>query len=63
MRMAFLGTIGVDCLFGGNSGFPHILEQELLVITLALGSRSKQGLANVRAKSETRESHFMFLGM
>jgi hypothetical protein len=34
----------------------------LIVTTLALGSRPKQGLARVRAKSEARESHFMFLG-
>jgi hypothetical protein len=28
-----------------------------------LGSQPKQGLAKVRAKSETWESHFMFPGM
>jgi hypothetical protein len=30
------------------------------VTTLALGSRLRQGLVKVRAKSEVRESHFMF---
>jgi hypothetical protein len=29
------------------------------VITLALGSRPKQGLARMKAKREARESHFM----
>ncbi len=29
--MVCLGTIGVDCLLRGNSGFLHILEQELPV--------------------------------
>jgi hypothetical protein len=33
------------------------------VTTLALGLRSKQGLAKVWAKCESRESHFMLLGM
>jgi len=32
-------------------------------VTLALGSRTKQGLVKVRAKSEARESHFMLLGL
>jgi hypothetical protein len=31
------------------------------VTTLALGSQQRQGLAKVQAKSEARESHFMFL--
>ncbi len=31
------------------------------VVTLTLGSRPRQGLAKVWAKSEARESHFMFL--
>jgi hypothetical protein len=29
------------------------------IATLALGSRPRQGLAKVQAKSEARESHFM----
>jgi len=33
------------------------------IATLALGLQPRQGLAKVRAKSETRESHFMLLGM
>jgi hypothetical protein len=32
-----------------------------VIITLALGSQPKQGLAKVQAKSEAQESHFMFL--
>jgi hypothetical protein len=36
---------------------------KLSITTLALGSRPKQGLAKVQAKSEARESHFMFLGV
>ncbi len=39
-------------MFVGNSG----------VATLALGLQPRQGLAKVRAKSEARESHFMFPG-
>ncbi len=31
----------------------------LTVATLALGSRPRQGLAKVRAKSEAQELHFM----
>jgi hypothetical protein len=34
-----------------------------IVTTLALGSRPKQGLAKVRAKSEAQESHFMLSGV
>jgi len=33
------------------------------VITLTLSSWLKQGLANVQAKNETQESHFMFSGV
>jgi hypothetical protein len=33
------------------------------VTTLALGSRSRQGLAKVWAKSEAQDSHFMLLGV
>jgi hypothetical protein len=33
------------------------------VITLALGSWPKQGLARVRAKKEAWESHLMFMGV
>jgi uncharacterized membrane protein len=33
------------------------------VATLTLGSQPKQWLAKVRAKSEARESHFMFPGV
>jgi hypothetical protein len=43
-----------------------VLHYELLnvnVVTLTLGSRPKQGLAKVQAKSEARESHFMFPGV
>jgi hypothetical protein len=35
----------------------------VIVVTLALGSRQKQVLAKVWAKSEAHESHFMLLGM
>jgi hypothetical protein len=41
-----------------NGGFAKVI-----VTTIALGSRPKQRLVKVRAKSETRESHFMFLGV
>jgi hypothetical protein len=34
----------------------------IIVTTLALGSQSRQGLARVRAKKESRESHFMLPG-
>jgi hypothetical protein len=34
-----------------------------IVVTLALGSRPKQGLVKVRAKCEAREAHFMFPGV
>jgi hypothetical protein len=30
MKMVFSGTTRVDCLLEGDSGFPHILEQEPL---------------------------------
>jgi hypothetical protein len=36
---------------------------KLYVATLALGSRPKQGLAKVQAKTKAQESHFMPLGM
>jgi hypothetical protein len=35
----------------------------IIVATLALGSWLKQGLANVWAKSEAHESHFMLVKM
>jgi len=35
----------------------------MIVATLTLGSRPKQGLAKARAKSEAQESHFMLLGV
>jgi hypothetical protein len=34
----------------------------VIVATLALGLQPRQGLTRVRAKSETRESHFMLSG-
>jgi len=33
------------------------------VATLALGSRTGQGIAKVRAESEAQESHFMLMGV
>jgi hypothetical protein len=33
-----------------------------IVVTLALGSQSRQGFARVRAKKEAQESHFMLPG-
>jgi hypothetical protein len=39
------------------------IKQPRHVATLALGSRPKQKLAKVQAKSEARESHFMLLGV
>jgi len=35
----------------------------IIIVTLILGSRQKQGLAKVWAKSEAWESHFMLLGV
>jgi hypothetical protein len=35
----------------------------VIVVTLALDSRQKQGLVKVWAESEARELHFMLLGM
>jgi hypothetical protein len=35
----------------------------IIVATLILGSRLKQGLARLRAKREARGSHLMFLGV
>jgi len=43
-------------------GVSNKFDDELLaffVVTLALGSHPKQGLAKVRAKSEAQESHSM----
>jgi hypothetical protein len=42
-------------------GFKFFVKR--YVITLALGSQPKQGLARVRAKREVRESHFMLSRM
>jgi hypothetical protein len=36
-----------------------VLSQGLTIATLTLDSRTKQGLAKVRATSEAQESHFM----
>jgi hypothetical protein len=38
-------------------------KDSIHVATLALGSRPRQWLLEVRTKSEARESHFMLLGM
>jgi hypothetical protein len=49
-----------------NPKYNVIVKQDLnkvFVITLALGSRPKQGLARVWAKREARESHFMLSGV
>jgi hypothetical protein len=35
----------------------------VVVVTLTLGSRPREGLVKVRAKREARESHFMLLGV
>jgi hypothetical protein len=40
-----------------------MLAHIMVVITLALGSQSRQGLARVCAKREAQESHFMLPGM
>jgi hypothetical protein len=39
----------------------YYLQHMTYVATLALGLQPRQGFAKVRAKSEARESHFMFL--
>jgi hypothetical protein len=41
-------------------GVPKLI---IFVTTLTLGSRPRQGLAKVLAKSEVEESHFIFLGV
>ncbi len=46
-----------------GSNFFSSFSMMISIATLALGSQPKQGLAKVRAKSETWESHFMFPGM
>jgi len=44
--------------------FQHVDYNHVsIVATLALGSQPRQGLAKVRAKSEARKSHFLFLGV
>jgi hypothetical protein len=43
--------------------FIKLKKNTMIVATLALGSRPRQGLAKVRAKNETWESHFMFVGV
>ncbi len=40
-----------------------LLAVNRYVVTLALGSRPRQGLARVRAKREARESHLMLPGV
>jgi len=45
-----------------NLTFTHFLNI-VFVVTLALGSRPRQGLARLRAKREAQGSHFMFLGV
>jgi hypothetical protein len=41
----------------------HSFHLALIVATLALGFRPKQGLVRVRAKREAKESHIMLPGM
>jgi hypothetical protein len=41
----------------------HVKKGMMVVVTLALGSRPRQGLVKMRAKCEARESHFIFLGV
>jgi hypothetical protein len=49
---------------GEGGGFPKSKPWWILcVATLVLGSRPKQGLAKVQAKSEAWGSHFMLLGV
>jgi hypothetical protein len=43
--------------------FKFLIQRGVNVITLALGSQPRQGLAKVQAKSEARESHFMLMGV
>jgi hypothetical protein len=38
------------------------VNKKLIVVTLTLGSRLRQGLAKVQAKSEARKPHSMLLG-
>jgi hypothetical protein len=50
------GLVVIDIAPNGGSA-------KIIVTTLALGSRPRQKLAEVWAKNETQESHFMFLGV
>jgi hypothetical protein len=50
--------------FKGNKSTPRALHDlNVIVATLALGSRPRQRLARVQAKKEARESHLMLPGM
>jgi len=40
-----------------------LLDMNIIVATLALGSRPRQRLTKVWAKNETQESHFMLPGV
>jgi hypothetical protein len=42
---------------------PNGGSTKIIITTLALGSRPRQRLTEVRAKSEIQESHFMLPGM
>jgi hypothetical protein len=61
----------VECWIGiprSNGYHSSIIDKippniSLSVLSLALGSRPRQGLAKVWAKKEARESHFMLLGV
>jgi hypothetical protein len=41
----------------------HSKAYWMIVATLALGSRTKQGLTRVPAKKEARELHLMLMGV
>jgi hypothetical protein len=49
---------------GGNKGLRTTSKEGIIIVaTLALGSRPRQGLTKVEAKREARESKLMLLGV
>jgi len=43
--------------------FFNYVDTLFIVVTLALGSRPRQGLVKVQAKKEARKSHFILPGL
>jgi hypothetical protein len=49
--------------YATTSKTPYTSKKSRYVATLALGSQPRQGLAEVRTKSEAQEPHFMLSGV